>query len=278
MAKAALDLAVWDLASQREGISLAKMLAVPYADEPRDRVKVGVSVGIQPSIDESLEVIAGYLDRGYSRIKLKIKPGHDLQLAKAARKEFPETLIMLDANSAYSLDDTELFQAMDDFELLMIEQPLANDDIYQHSKLRQKINTPLCLDESIYSERQAQFALDIGACDIVNIKPGRVGGWSEARNIHDLCYSAGIPVWCGGMLETGVGRAGQLALASLPGFTLPGDISATDRYYKVDAARPDFVLNKDDSTIDVPKGPGLGVIVDRKRLESLSIRRAEFRK
>jgi O-succinylbenzoate synthase len=185
---------------------------------------------------------------------------------------------MLDANSAYTLQDAERFQAMDDLNLLMLEQPLAHDDIYQHSQLRPLISTPLCLDESIYSANQARFALAVNACDIINIKPGRVGGWTEARTIHDLCWSADVPVWCGGMLETGVGRAGQLALASLPGFTLPGDISATDRYYEVDVAQPNFVLNKEDSTINVPKGPGLGVEVDQKRLESLSIRQASFNK
>lgn len=278
MAKASIDLAFWDLASQREGVSLARMLAAPYEEEPRSRVKVGVSVGIQPTIEGTLKVIEKYLLQGYSRIKLKIRPGHDLQLARAARAEFPDLMIMLDANSAYSLQDAEVFRAMDDLDLLMIEQPLEYDDIYHHSQLHGMMATPLCLDESINSARQAQFALAIDACDIINIKPGRVGGWTEAREIHDLCRSAGMPVWCGGMLETGVGRAGQLALASLPGFTLPGDISATERYYKLDVARPDFTLNETDSTIDVPVGPGLGIEVDHDRLEKLSTRKATFKK
>ena len=278
MAKAALDLATWDLKAQHDGLSLAELLASPYNEEPRDRVKVGVSVGIQPTIGDTIQVIENYLTRGYGRIKLKIRPGHDLLLAQAVREEFPDTQIMLDANSAYGLQDAERFQAMDDLDLLMLEQPLAHDDIYQHSQLKPLISTPLCLDESILSANQARFALAVNACDIINIKPGRVGGWTEARNIHDLCWSADVPVWCGGMLETGIGRAAQLALASLPGFTLPGDISATDRYYKVDVARPKFVLNEEDSTINVPKGPGLGIEVDQKRLESLSIRQASFNK
>jgi O-succinylbenzoate synthase len=278
MAKAALDLAAWDLKAQHDGLSLAELLASPYIEEPRDRVKVGVSVGIQPTIGDTIQVIENYLTQGYGRIKLKIRPGHDLLLAQAVREEFPDTQIMLDANSAYALQDAKRFQAMDDLDLLMLEQPLAHDDIYQHSQLKPLISTPLCLDESILSANQARFALAVNACDIINIKPGRVGGWTEARNIHDLCWSADVPVWCGGMLETGVGRAAQLALASLPGFTLPGDISATDRYYKVDVARPNFVLNEEDSTINVPKGPGLGIEIDQKRLESLSIRQASFNK
>jgi o-succinylbenzoate synthase len=237
---------------------------------------VGVSIGIQPAINETLAVIAGYLDQGYARIKLKIRPGHDLELARAARQAFPATAIMLDANSAYRLDDAPLFGQMDGLDLLMLEQPLGYEDIYDHSLLRPQIGTPLCLDESIHSADHARYALALGACDIINIKPARVGGWTEARKVHDLCLAEGVPVWCGGMLETGVGRAGQLALASLPGFVLPGDISATARYYAEDIARPDFELNQEDSTIDVPAGPGLGVTVDRARLEPVTLRRAEF--
>jgi O-succinylbenzoate synthase len=184
---------------------------------------------------------------------------------------------MLDANSAYRLEDAHVFQAMDDLDLLMIEQPLGYEDIYDHSQLRPLIRSPLCLDESIHSSDHARYALAIGACDIINIKPARVSGWTEARKVHDLCRRHKIPVWCGGMLETGIGRAAQLALAALPGFTLPGDISATERYYKEDIAQPNFVLNRDDSTIDVPDGPGLGVEVNMNRLGSFSRRQETFR-
>jgi O-succinylbenzoate synthase len=277
MAKATLDQAAWDLIAQREGRSFADKLAQPYSEGARDRVKVGVSIGIQHDTDETLGVIERHLEQGYQRIKLKIKPGRDLETARAARSAFPDTSIMLDANSAYALTDAALFQAMDDLDLLMIEQPLGYDDIYDHSQLRPLIEAPLCLDESIHSADHTRFALAIEACDIINIKPARVGGWTEARRIHDLCHEQGIPVWCGGMLETGVGRAGQLALASLPGFTLPGDISATERYYTEDVARPDFVLNEEDSTISVPDKPGLGVEIDYKRLAKNTLRHKSFK-
>ncbi|HSG14885.1 MAG TPA: o-succinylbenzoate synthase [Anaerolineae bacterium] len=277
MAKAAIDQAAWDITAHRDGRSFAEKLADPYPEGPKKRVKVGVSIGIQPTIDDTMTVIKNHLDQGYSRIKLKIRPGHDLELAREARKAFPDTLIMLDANSAYRLDDAPILQAMDELELLMIEQPLGYDDIYDHSRLRALIGSPLCLDESIHSADHARYALAIGACDIVNIKPARVGGWTEAREVHDLCRQRDMPVWCGGMLETGIGRAAQLALASLPGFTLPGDISATERYYAEDIARPDFVLNASDSTITVPTGPGLGVVIDMERLKACTVRQEHFR-
>jgi O-succinylbenzoate synthase len=276
LAKAALNQAAWDLAAQRDGLSFAQKLAAAYPEGPRPRVQVGVSIGIQPTIRDTLEVIAGHLESGYRRIKLKIKPGHDLELARAARAAFPETAIMLDANSAYRLEDAPTFQAMDDLGLLMLEQPLAYEDIYDHSRLRPQIRTPLCLDESIHSAEHARFALALGACDIINIKPARVAGWDEARRVHDLCRSRGVPVWCGGMLETGVGRAAQLALASLPGFTLPGDISATERYYREDIASPPFTLNREDSTITVPDGPGLGVQVDAGRLARYTAQKESY--
>ena len=275
LAKAALEQAAWDLTARRDNVSFAQKLAAPYREGPRERVRVGVSIGIQPTVEQTLDVIQGYLDQGYGRIKLKIRPGHDVELARAARAAFPDTPIMLDANSAYRLNDAPLFQEMDALDLLMLEQPLGYEDIYDHSLLRPQIATPLCLDESIHSADHARFALAIGACDIVNIKPARVGGWTEARKIHDLCREQGMPVWCGGMLETGVGRAAQLALASLPGFTLPGDISATSRYYEEDVTPP-YELNAEDSTIDVPAGPGLGVEVDRRRLEQVTVRRETF--
>ena len=275
MAKAGLDQAAWDLTAQRDGVSVAQKLAEPYPDGPRQRVKVGVSIGIQPDKNALIKRIQQHVDEGYRRIKLKIKPSMDLLPARQAREAFPDLPIMLDANSAYQLRDAPIFQAMDELDLLMIEQPLAYDDMYEHSQLKPQIKTPLCLDESIHSLADAKFGLAIGAYDIINIKPGRVGGWTEARKIHDLCYEAGIPVWCGGMLETGVGRAGQLALASLPGFTLPGDISATERYYVRDVATP-FVLNREDSTITVPAGSGLGITVDPHLLQVATLRKETF--
>lgn len=276
LAKAALDQAAWDITAQRDGLSFSQKLNQPYAENPRTHVAVGVSIGIQDSIEQTLKVIEKHLEQGYRRIKLKIRPGHDVEVARAAKATFPEVPIMLDANSAYLLEDAPVFQKMDDFDLLMIEQPLGYEDIYDHSQLRQLVETPICLDESIHSAAHARYALAIGACDIINIKPARVGGWTEARKVHDLCLENEVPVWCGGMLETGVGRAAQLALASLPGFTLPGDISATERYYAEDIAKPNFYLNEANSTIDVPTADGLGVQVDEERLAKATIRRESF--
>lgn len=275
LAKAALDQAVWDITAQRDGLSFAQKLAQPYPEGPRERVKVGVSIGTQPSIAQTMDVIAQHLDEGYGRIKLKIKPGWDVKLAWQARHTFPDVPIMLDANSAYTLDDAVIFQAMDDLDLLMIEQPLGYEDIYEHSQLRPQIKSPLCLDESIHSAGHARLAVALQACDVINVKPARVGGWTEARKIHDLGVAHGLGLWVGGMLETGVGRAAQLALASLSGFTLPGDISATSRYYEHDIATS-FFLNAADSTITVPTGPGLGIEIDFDRLKAVTLRQESF--
>ena len=275
LAKAALDQAAWDITAQHDGLSMAQKLAAPYAEGPKERVKVGVSIGTQSTVAATMDVIAKNLDKGYGRIKLKIKPGRDVELARAARANFPDALIMLDANSAYHLDDAPLFQAMDDLNLLMIEQPLGNEDIYDHSQLRPLIRTPLCLDESITSVDHARYALALQACDIINVKPARVSGWTEARKIHDLAREQDMRLWVGGMLETGVGRAAQLALASLPGFTLPGDISATERYYHHDIATR-FTLNAEDSTITTPTGLGLGIEVDEERLTAVTHNQKTF--
>ncbi len=275
LAKAAIDQAAWDLFAQRDGVSLAQKLAAPYDEQPRSRVPVGVSIGIQPSIEETLALIDQYMGEGYQRIKLKIKPGYDVALARIVREKFPSLSFMLDANSAYTLQDTATLQGLDEFDLLMLEQPLGYDDIYNHSKLRRVIKTPLCLDESITSLDHARFAVDINACDIINIKPTRVSGWTVARQIHDLGREAEKGLWVGGMLETGVGRAAQLALASLPGFNLPGDISASERYYVPDITAP-FKLNASDGTITVPDQPGLGVAIDFDRLASVTLRQAAF--
>lgn len=276
MAKAGLQAAAWDLIAQRDGVSLAAKLAEPYPEGPRARVSVGVSIGIQLTIDETLTRVEGFLAQGYGRIKLKIKPGRDLELARAARAAFPAVPLMLDANSAYTLAKASLFREMDVLDLLMIEQPLAHDDIFEHSKLQRQLDTPICLDESIHTPAQARWALEIDAGRIINIKPGRVGGLGEARQIHDICQEREVPVWCGGMLETGVGRAANLAIASLPNYTLPADISATERYWVEDVVEDRFTLNSEDSTITVPSRPGLGVTVSQERLGRFQLRTEVF--
>ena len=277
MAKAALQGAAWDLLAQSEGVSLGVKLAESYPVGSRNKVKVGVSIGVQPTNDEMLTRIQFFIDQGYGRIKLKVKPGRDLDLIRAARSAFPTIPMMLDANSAYTLENVALFQKMDDLNLLMIEQPLAYDDIFEHSKLQAQLQTPICLDESIHTPAQAAWALEINAGRIINIKPGRVGGLWEGRQIHDLCQAQNTPVWCGGMLETGVGRAANLAMASLPNFTLPADISATERYWAEDIIDEDFTLNKEDSTITVPNKPGLGVTVNRERIKKYQLKVEAFR-
>ncbi|MFQ5942204.1 MAG: o-succinylbenzoate synthase [Anaerolineales bacterium] len=266
MAKAGLELAFWDLAGRIDRKPLVEMLG-----GDRSRVEVGVSIGIQEDLDTLIGVIRDHLTDGYGRIKLKIKPGTDLDLLRAVRKAYPELRLQVDANAAYETNQSEIFEEMDSLSLELIEQPFPAEDLQAHAELQSRLTTPICLDESIDSATMARQALDLGACRVINIKPGRVGGLTEAVEIHDLCFALDIPVWCGGMLETGIGRASNLALASLPGFTLPGDISATDRYYEVDVAHPRFELNSD-GTIDVPKRSGLGVAVDREALESFTLR------
>jgi O-succinylbenzoate synthase len=265
MAKAGLEMAIWDLKGKIEGQSLCEMLG-----GQTKAVAVGVSVGIQSSPEALVEAVASYLAEGYGRIKIKIKPGRDVADAAAVRRAFPGIPLQVDANSAYTLDSAQALLPLDNLDLLMIEQPLAEDDLWDHSRLQAAFKTPICLDESILSERHARQALEMGACRVINIKPGRVGGLSEAVAIHDLCRAQGAPVWCGGMLETGVGRAANLALASLPGFTLPGDISASDRYYAQDITQERFTLNAD-STITVPTGPGLGVTIDFEAMARFTV-------
>jgi O-succinylbenzoate synthase len=222
-----------------------------------------------------VRTVQGYLEDGYTRVKIKIKPGRDLGDARAVRSAFPHLRLQVDANSAYTLEDAAALLPLDELGLLLIEQPLAEDDLWDHSRLQARLRTPLCLDESILSARHARQALEMGACRVINIKAGRVGGLSEALAIHDLCVEHDVPVWCGGMLETGVGRAANLALAALPNFTLPGDISATDRYYAEDITDERFTLNPD-STINVPDKPGLGVTVNRQALERYTLERLEI--
>jgi len=271
MAKAGLEMAVWDLLGKTTGKSLRELLGGVHS-----QVEVGVSVGLQASPQALVQVVNGYLEQGYARIKIKIKPGRDVGDARAMRVAFPHVRLQVDANSAYTLESAAALLPLDELDLLLIEQPLDEDDIWDHSRLQPRFRTPLCLDESILSARHARQALDMAACRVINIKAGRVGGLYEACKIHDLCFLQGIPVWCGGMLETGVGRASNLALASLPGFTLPGDISASERYYVEDITRETFTLNPD-STIDVPEKPGLGVDVDLHVMKKYAIKELEVK-
>ncbi|MBI3159475.1 MAG: o-succinylbenzoate synthase [Chloroflexi bacterium] len=271
MAKAGLEMALWDLSGKAAGKPLAARLGGVRATVP-----VGVSIGLQESAAALVKIVASYVESGYRRVKLKIKPGQDVGLARAVRSAFPDLALQVDANSAYTLESAEALLPLDDLGLLLIEQPLAEDDLWDHRQLQSRLRTPICLDESITSPRHARQALEMEAARIINIKAGRVGGLSAARAIHDLCRATGAPVWCGGMLETGVGRASNLALAALPGFTLPGDISASDRYYEEDITVERFILNPD-STIGVPAAPGLGVTLDpaalaRATLDSLVLK------
>jgi O-succinylbenzoate synthase len=251
MAKAAVELAVLDAWLRESGVALAA-----YLGAVRDHVDVGVSVGIASSIEDLLSTVAGYVDAGYRRVKLKIEPGWDVEPVGAVRAGFPDVACQVDANGAYTLADAPVLAALDGFGLLLIEQPFPDDDLAAHATLARRMSTPICLDESITSAARAVEAIDRGACAIVNIKAGRMGGYLEAKAVHDECSARHVPVWCGGMLETGVGRAANLALAALPGFTLPADLSASDRYFRTDLTRP-FVL--EGSQLAVPSGPGIGV-------------------
>ncbi|MCX3058189.1 o-succinylbenzoate synthase [Streptomyces beihaiensis] len=252
MAKAALEMAVLDAELRARAVPLARELGAV-----RERVPCGVSVGIMDSVPRLLETVAGYLDEGYRRIKLKIEPGWDIEPVRAVRENFGDELpLQVDANTAYTPADARHLARLDPYGLLLIEQPLDEEDLLGHARLAETLATPVCLDESITSARAAAAAITLGACHIVNIKPGRVGGYLEARRIHDVCAAHGVPVWCGGMLETGLGRAANTALAALPGFTLPGDISASGRYYRTDITEPFVPV---DGHLTVPSGAGLGV-------------------
>ncbi len=265
MSKAVLETALLDFWLRCDGVSLATFLGATQR-----RVRSGVSVGIQPSIDDLIRVVQGYLDDGYLRIKLKIEPGFDVEPVRAVRSTFGDDLLLqVDANSAYHVSDAEHLAKLDAFDLLLIEQPLPEEQVASHAQLAKVVRTPICLDESILSAEVAREAIDIGACSIINIKPARVGGYLEAKKIHDLCFDRGIAVWCGGMLETGVGRAANLALAALPGFTLPGDTSASARYFHRDVTTP-FVLR--DGHLDVPTGPGIGIDPDLDYLDAITDR------
>jgi o-succinylbenzoate synthase len=263
MAKAALEMAVLDAELRAEGRSFARELGSVH-----DTVPCGVSVGIMDSIPQLLDAVGGYLAAGYVRIKLKIEPGWDIEAVRAVRDKFGDNvLLQVDANTAYTLRDARHLARLDDFDLLLIEQPLEEEDILGHAELAKIVKTPICLDESITSAQTAAAAIRLGATQVINIKPGRVGGYLEARRIHDIAVANGVAVWCGGMLESGIGRAANVALASLPGFTLPGDVSASDRFYRTDITPP-FVMK--DGHLDVPSGPGLGVEPIQEVLDELT--------
>jgi O-succinylbenzoate synthase len=270
MAKAAIETAVWDLDARRRGMPLWQLLG-----GTRREIPCGVSIGLQPTTDALLARVEREVASGYQRIKIKIKPGRDVDLVKAVRGRFPDVRLMADANSAYTLNDLPMLKQLDEYGLMMIEQPLAHDDIADHARLQREITTPICLDESIRSAADARHAIELGACRIINIKLGRVGGHEEARRVEQVCREAGIPVWCGGMLESGIGRAHNIALSTLAGFVLPGDVSASARYWDEDIIEPPVTVTAR-GTIVPPEKPGIGFDVKRDRIEALTVRKQVF--
>ena len=266
MAKAGVENAIWDIEAQQKGISLARLLG-----GTRDEIACGVSLGIRENSQLLVEAVEKELRRGYQRIKLKIKPGKDIEFVAAVRRLFPDIQLSVDANSAYTSGDTERLRRFDDFNLLMMEQPLDWDDIYAHAALQSRLHTPICLDECINHVRHAAAAIDLGACRIINLKLGRVGGHNGARKVHDLCSQRSVPAWCGGMLESGIGRAHNVAISTLPNFSLPGDVSASQRYWDEDIIEPEIEVTLH-GTIPVPKKAGLGYAVKRVLIERLTSR------
>lgn len=267
MAKACLEAAAWDAEAKQKGIPLAKLLG-----GTREEIASGVSLGIKDSVDELVATVKKELAAGYQRVKIKIKPGKDLEQVQRLRQEFPRIKLMVDANSAYTLEDFPLLKQLDGFYLMMMEQPLGWDDLYSHIDLQKRLETPICLDECVHTEEQARAAVELGACKIINIKLGRVGGFAMARRIHDLCQQHGIPVWCGGMLESGIGRAHNVALATLPNFSLPGDVTASKRYWAEDIIAPEVTVSPQ-GTIRVPAGPGIGFEPRLDLIEKLTVRK-----
>ncbi len=271
LAKTGLEEAWWDLSAKAEGQPLSRLLG-----GTKHKIESGVSIGIQETVEHLLERIGSFLEQGYRRVKIKIKPSWDIEVVERVRQAFAQIPLMLDANSAYTLEDADLFKALDAYDLMMIEQPLGYDDLLDHAKLQSQIQTPICLDESVTTPEHARWAIELGSCRIINIKPGRIGGLHQARLIHDICQQNNIPVWCGGLLESGIGRAHNVAISSLPDFRLPGDISASNRYYAQDIVLPAWSLNAD-GTITVPREPGIGVEVDEDLLEALTVKKQTFR-
>jgi O-succinylbenzoate synthase len=270
MAKAALEMAVWELQARREGKPLHALLGGRGGT-----IEAGVSIGLQADDQVLVDRVAAEAAAGYRRIKIKIKPGRDVASTAAVRRRFPDIPLMVDANSAYTLDDVTLLEELDRFALMMVEQPLAWDDVVDHAALQRAIKTAVCLDESIRSADDARHAADLGACRIVNIKAGRVGGFTSSIAVHDLCRSRGIPVWCGGMLESGIGRLANVHLQTLPGFTLPGDTSASARYFAEDLVDPPVTVSRD-GTVAVPEGPGIGHEIVWPRVERATVARETF--
>lgn len=269
MAKAAIEGAIWDVYAKQNNMSLAEALG-----GKRESIDVGISIGIQDTVEELVEIVRGFVNEGYKRIKVKIKPDWDVEVMRTLRREFPDTAIMADANSAYSLNDTALLKQLDEFDLMMIEQPLASDDIIDHAKLQKELSTPICLDESIHSLEDARKAVELGSTKIINIKIGRVGGLTEAVKIHDYCQENNIPVWCGGMLESGIGRAHNVALTTLPNFTLPGDTASSSRYWEKDLIEPEVVSV--DGLIEVPKAKGIGYKVNLETVDQFTVDKKKF--
>jgi O-succinylbenzoate synthase len=270
MAKAALEMAAWELYARREGAPLYRVLGGRGGE-----IASGVSIGLQPTTAELLDRVEEEVAAGYRRVKIKIKPGHDRDLVAAVRERFPELPLMVDANSAYTLSDAGLFREMDRYSLTMIEQPLAWDDMADHAALQRQLRTRVCLDESIHSGEDARRALELGACRVINIKAGRVGGFTGSRAVHDVCLAAAVPVWCGGMLESGIGRLANVHLQTLPGFTLPGDTSASARYFEEDLVDPPVVVSPT-GTIAVPEKPGIGHDIVWPRVEKATTFREEW--
>ena len=270
MAKSCVEAALWDLKAQEKHLPLWKLWG-----GTREKVPCGVSIGIQRSADVLIEKIQEEVQAGYRKIKIKIKPGWDVDIVGCVRKHFSDISLMVDANGAYSLEDAEHLKKLDEFDLLMIEQPLHHDDLLEHSKLQAQIATPICLDESIRHARDAAHACELQSCKIINIKMGRVGGPSEARKVHDVCQERGVPVWCGGMLETGIGRAHNIALSTLENFSIPGDISASKRYYEHDTIRPPVEVTPEGYII-ASQSPGLGYTPDREWIDELTVKTMKF--
>jgi O-succinylbenzoate synthase len=268
MARGGLEVAVWDL----EARMLARPLYQHIGGGARREIPCGVSIGIQESVQQLIQKIETELAAGYQRIKMKIKPGKDVDVIRAVRQRFPDTLLMADANSAYTLEDTPRLKCLDEFNLMMIEQPLAHDEIIDHAKLQAQLKTPICLDECIRSAHQAEQALAMDAGRIINIKLGRVGGFAESKRVHDVAQKRGVPVWCGGMLESGIGRAHNIALATLPNFVLPGDVSASKRYWARDIIHPAVEVSPQ-GTIAVRDQPGFGYDLDHDFIDSITVRR-----
>ncbi len=270
MAKAALETACWDLAARREDVPLWQLLG-----GTRREIACGVSIGIQDTPEALLDKIEREVSAGYQRIKIKIKPGWDVAIVERVRARFPDIQLTVDANSAYTLADTPLLQSLDRFRLMLIEQPLAFDDMYDHATLQRQLDTPICLDESIRSHDDARKAIELGACRIINVKLGRVGGHAEAQRVERVCRERGVPVWCGGMLESGIGRAHNIAMSTFAGFTLPGDVSASARYWAEDIIEPAVTVTPR-GTIIAPDAPGLGCAVNEARIEELTVRCENF--